>query len=92
MPLKSNYLFLILEFLQNKRKTNKTIAFAVAMTLFDTEQRKLDSVSFKSSGQYLCIVTNRQVNRSQRVFITSSVHLIAKAELTLSELVSRHEE
>uniref|UniRef100_A0A5K3F3K5 Ig-like domain-containing protein n=1 Tax=Mesocestoides corti TaxID=53468 RepID=A0A5K3F3K5_MESCO len=63
--------------------TNQT---AVAMTLFDTERRRLDAVEYAMNGQYQCIIANVRKGMDERRFVTSSVHLVVIAPPTMSEI------
>ncbi|VDL93307.1 unnamed protein product [Schistocephalus solidus] len=57
----------------------------VPLTLFDTEQRRLDAVEFLMSGQYVCTVTSKHNGTRERRFVTSSVYLKVIPPLTLFE-------
>lgn len=64
------------------------VSTGVAMTLFDTERKRLDSVEYAMSGYYQCVIANSRANMSERRFITSHLHLIVIEPPTMGQIVS----
>ncbi|KAL7057883.1 hypothetical protein AAHC03_017044 [Spirometra sp. Aus1] len=70
---------------QKKPASSSKNTTFVPLTLFDTEQRRIDTVEFFMSGQYICTVVSKQKGSRERRFVTSSVYLKVIPPPTLFE-------
>ncbi|VDN34773.1 unnamed protein product [Dibothriocephalus latus] len=74
-------------FQAHKKSDSSEEKNAVPLTLFDTEQRRIDNVEYNMSGQFVCTVVSKAEGMSERRFITNSIHLTVIPPLTLKESI-----